>query len=40
MRSFVSAVIVAAVLAIGSAWLLNSFQKTAEEEFHTVSARP
>jgi hypothetical protein len=40
MKSFISEIIVAALLAIGFAWGLNSFQKTAEAEFHTVSARP
>ena len=40
VKSFVSAVVVAAVLAIGSAWTLSLFQRTAETEFHTVGARP
>lgn len=40
MKSFVLAIIVTAALAIGFGWALNSLQKTAEAEFHTVSARP
>jgi hypothetical protein len=40
MKSFVSAIIVTVILAVGFAWVLDSFQKTAEAQFHTVSARP
>lgn len=39
MRSFVTAVVIAIVLAIGFAIVLNSVEKTAELEFTTVSVR-
>jgi hypothetical protein len=39
MRSFIVAVIVAIVLAIGFAVALNSFQKPAETEFKTEGVR-
>jgi mannose/fructose/N-acetylgalactosamine-specific phosphotransferase system component IIC len=39
MRSFVLAVIVAIVPAIGFAVVLSSFQKTAEMEFKTEGVR-
>jgi hypothetical protein len=39
MRSFIIAVVVAIVLAIGFAAALNFFQKTADEEFQTQGVR-
>jgi hypothetical protein len=40
MRSFLAAIVVATVLAIGFAVVLGSFQKSAEAEFLTEAARP
>jgi hypothetical protein len=40
VRSFGIAIVVAVVLAIGFAVVLNSNQKTAQEEFSTEAARP
>jgi len=40
VRSFRIAIVVAVVLAIGFAVVLNSNQKTAQEEFSTEAARP
>jgi len=39
MRSFVIAIVVAAVLAIGFAIALNSTQKTVQQEFSTEAVR-
>jgi hypothetical protein len=39
MRSFVIAIVVAVVLAIGFAVVLNSNEKTAQEEFSTEAVR-
>jgi hypothetical protein len=40
MGSFGIAIVVAVVLAIGFAVVLNSNQKTAQEEFSTEASRP
>jgi hypothetical protein len=40
MKSFLWSLVAIVVLAIGFAVVLNSVQKTAEAEFHTISARP
>jgi hypothetical protein len=40
VRSLGIAIVVAVVLAIGFAVVLNSNQKTAQEEFSTEAARP
>ena len=39
MRSFVIAIVLAVVLAIGFAVVLNSNQKTAQEKFSTEAVR-
>jgi hypothetical protein len=40
MRSFLTAIVAAIVLAIGFSLVLGAFQNSVESEFHTVSARP
>jgi type II secretory pathway component PulJ len=39
MRSFVAAIIIAALLAVGFAIALNSIQRTSEAEFQTEGVR-
>ncbi len=39
MKAFISAVIVAVVLAVGASYLLNTQQKTAAQAFATSGAR-
>ena len=39
MKAFISAVIVAVVVAVGAAFVLNTQQKTADKAFATSGAR-